>query len=67
MTSSPFSASLLDDFSALSDSRQSRRAVYPPLLISLHALSATLNGVEEFVEVRLWRNKGIDFLRRFLR
>ena len=58
--------SLLDHFSALRDPRQNWRVVYPLPEILLLVLCATLSGMEDFVEIRLWGEQRIDFLRRFL-
>jgi predicted transposase YbfD/YdcC len=66
--SSPSSPSraILDHFSALSDPRQKWRVVYPLAEILLLVLCATLCGMEDFVEIRLWGDERVDFLRRFL-
>lgn len=66
MPQSPPSASLLGHFSALSDPRQSWRVLYPLPEILLLVLCATLSGMEDFVEIRLWGEQRLDFLRRFL-
>jgi len=58
--------SLLDHFSALKDPRQQWRVIYPLREILLLVLSATLSGMEDFVEIRLWGKQRLDFLRRFL-
>ena len=60
------STSLLDHFSALSEPRQRWRVVYPLPEILLLVLCATLSGMEDFVEIRLWGEERLDFLRRFL-
>lgn len=60
------SRSLLDHFSALTDPRQKWRVMYPLPEILLLVLSATLSGMEDFVEIRLWGEERLDFLRRFL-
>ncbi|MEI9426055.1 ISAs1 family transposase, partial [Mesorhizobium sp. Cs1299R1N1] len=60
------SLSILDHFSALSDPRQQWRVIYPLPEILLVVLCATLCGMEDFVETRLWGRKRLDFLRRFL-
>src|SRR6266849_24292 len=60
------SSSLLDHFSALSDPRQRWRVLYPLPEILLLVLCATLSGMEDFVEIRLWGEQRLDFLRRFL-
>jgi len=64
MPAFPSSASLLGRFSALSDPRQQWRAVHPPPEILLLILCATLCGMEDFVEIRLWGERRFDFLRR---
>lgn len=66
MPLSPPSAALLDHFSALSDPRQRWRVLYPLPEILLLVLCATLSGMEDFVEIRLWGDERLDFLRRFL-
>jgi predicted transposase YbfD/YdcC len=60
------SPSILEHFSALSDPRQRWRVLYPLPEILLLVLCATLSGMEDFVEVRLWGEQRLDFLRRFL-
>lgn len=60
------SLSILDHFSALSDPRQRWRVVYPLAEILLVVLCATLCGMEDFVETKLWGEERLDFLRRFL-
>ena len=60
------SRSLLDHFSALRDPREGWRVLYPLPEILLLVLCATLSGMEDFVEIRLWGDQRIDFLRRFL-
>jgi predicted transposase YbfD/YdcC len=66
MSIQPRSASVLDHFSALSDPRQRWRVVYPLPEILLLVLCATLSGMEDFVEIKLWGEQRLDFLRRFL-
>ncbi|HEY1941652.1 MAG TPA: ISAs1 family transposase [Roseiarcus sp.] len=66
MSKAPRTACLLDHFSALSDPRQSWRVVYPLPEILLLVLCATLCGMEDFVEIRLWGEERLGFLRRFL-
>ena len=60
------SKSLLDHLSALEDPRQSWRVLYPLPEILLLVLCATLAGMEDFVEIRLWGKERLEFLRRFL-
>ena len=62
----PRSASILDHFSALKDPRQGWRVLYPLPEILLLVLCATLSGMEDFVEICLWGEQRLDFLRRFL-
>ena len=42
------------------------RVTYPLPEILLLVLCATLSGMEDFVEIRLWGEERLDFLRRFL-
>lgn len=60
------SSAILDHFSALSDPRQSWRVIYPLPEVLLLVLCATLSGMDDFVEIRLWGDQRLDFLRRFL-
>ena len=60
------SLSILDHFSALTDPRQRWRVAYPLPEILLVVLCATLCGMDDFVEIKLWGEQRIDFLRRFL-
>lgn len=60
------SLSILDHFSALSDPRQRWRVAYPLPEILLVVLCATLCGMDDFVETKLWGEQRLDFLRRFL-
>ena len=66
MSNPQASPSILDHFSALSDPRQSWRVLYPLPEVLLLVLCATLSGMEDFVEIRLWGEQRLDFLRRFL-
>jgi predicted transposase YbfD/YdcC len=66
MQSGPRSVSVLDHFSALTDPRQGWRVLYPLPEILLLVLCATLSGMEDFVEICLWGEQRLDFLRRFL-
>ena len=66
MAVSRSSAAILDHFSALSDPRQNWRVIYPLPEILLLVLCATLSGMEDFVETKLWGEQRLDFLRRFL-
>lgn len=58
--------SILEHFSALRDPRQQWRVLYPLPKILLLVLCATLSGMEDFVEIRLWGDLRLEFLRRFL-
>lgn len=60
------SSAILDHFSALRDPRQLWRVVYPLPEILLLVLCATLCGMDDFVETKLWGEQRLDFLRRFL-
>jgi len=60
------SSAILDHFSALSDPREGWRVIYRLREILLLVLCATLSGMDDFVEIRLWGEQRLDFLRRFL-
>lgn len=60
------SRSIIDHFSALRDHREQWRVLYPLREVLLLVLCATLSGMEDFVEIRLWGQHRLDFLRRFL-
>lgn len=60
------SIGLLDHFSALKDPREGWRVLYPLPEVLLLLLCATISGMEDFVEIRLWGRERLDFLRRFL-
>jgi len=66
MSRDPSSKNILDHFSALEDPREGWRVLYPLPEILLLVLSATLAGMEDFVEIVLWGKERLDFLRRFL-
>lgn len=66
MPASPSSRSILDHFSVLRDHREQWRVLYPLREVLLLVLCATLSGMEDFVEIRLWGQHRLDFLRRFL-
>ena len=58
--------SLVDHFSALEGPRQSWKVIYPLPEVPLTVLCATMAGTDDFVEIALWGNRKLDFLRRFL-
>jgi predicted transposase YbfD/YdcC len=60
------SPAILDHYSALKDPREGWRVVYPLPEILLLVLCATLSGMEDFVEIKLWGEQRLAFLRRFL-
>ena len=60
------SSSILEHFAALRDPREGWRVLYPLREILLVVLCATLCGMDDFVEVKLWGEARLDFLRRFL-
>ena len=62
----PAGASLLGHFAALEDARQPAEVLYPPPEILLLLLCATLAGADDFVEVQVWGDERLAFLRRFL-
>jgi hypothetical protein len=62
----PTDTSLLAHFAALADPRQAAEVLYPLPEILLLLLGATLAGADDFVEMALWGNEHLIFLRRFL-
>lgn len=60
------SRSLLDQFPARTDPRQSWKVVYPLPDIVLTILCGTMAGADDFVEINLWADRKLDFLRRIL-
>jgi predicted transposase YbfD/YdcC len=62
----PAGSSLLAHFAALEDPRQAAKVLYPLPEILLLLLSATLAGADDCVEIELWGNEQLAFLRRFL-
>lgn len=58
--------SLIDQFVALEDPRQSWKVLYPLSEILLVVLCGTLAGAEDFVEMRRWGQMHEAFLRRLL-
>jgi predicted transposase YbfD/YdcC len=59
------STGLFGRFSALEDPRQAAKVLYPLPEILLLLLCATLAGADDFVEMQLWGNQNLAFLRRF--
>jgi predicted transposase YbfD/YdcC len=62
----PVGISLLAHFATLDDPRQTAKVLYPLPEILLLLLSATLAGADDCVEIELWGNEQLAFLRRFL-
>jgi len=62
----PAGTSLLDHFAALDDPRQAAKVLYPLPEILLLLLSATLAGADDCVEIELWGEEQLAFLRRLL-
>jgi predicted transposase YbfD/YdcC len=60
------SGSLIERFAALSDPRQVAKVLYPLPEIVLLPLCATLAGADDFVEIQLWGEQNLAFLRRLL-
>ena len=57
--------SLMEHFSAVDDPREGWRVLYPLRELLLLVLCGTLAGMEDFVEIKLWGDQRLDFLRRF--
>lgn len=66
MTQTGAGTSLLDQFAALKDPRQTAKVLHPLPEILLLVLAATLAGADDFVEVQAWGEERLAFLRRFL-
>jgi predicted transposase YbfD/YdcC len=62
----PTGTSLLDRFAVREDPRQRAKVLYPLPEILLLLLSATLAGADDCVEIELWGEEQLAFLRRFL-
>ena len=62
----PTTLCFLSHFSTLRDPRQAPKVLYPLPEVLLLMLCATIAGADDFVEIGLWANEHIDFLRRFL-
>jgi hypothetical protein len=58
--------SFLEHFAMLDDPRQAGKVLYPLSEILLLLLCETLAGADDFVEIALWGNEHLDFLRPFL-
>ena len=56
----------LDSFSGLHDPRQQAKVLYPLPEILLLCLCAVLGGADSWVEVALYGQQKLEFLRRFL-
>lgn len=59
------SRSLMDHFSAVEDPREGWRVLYPLREILLLVLCATLAGMEDFVDIKMWGDQRLAFLGRF--
>jgi predicted transposase YbfD/YdcC len=55
----------MDHFSRVKDPREGWRVLYPLREVLLLVLCATLSGMEDFVEIKLWGAERLGFLRRF--
>jgi predicted transposase YbfD/YdcC len=62
----PAGLALLDHFSALEDPRQQAKVLHLLPEIILLLLCGTLAGADDFVEIALWGEEHLAFLRRFL-
>jgi predicted transposase YbfD/YdcC len=62
----PAGLALLDHFSALKDPRQQAKVLHLLPEIVLLLLCGTLAGADDLVEIALWGEENLPFLRRFL-
>ena len=58
--------SLVAAFAGVLDPRQSAKVLYPLPEIMLLLLCATLAGADDFVEIAVWGEQNLGFLRRLL-
>jgi hypothetical protein len=56
---------LLSHFSSLKDPRQSWKVLYPLEEMLLLAISGTLAGADNFIEIIEWSEYNLDFLKQF--
>ena len=56
----------LTQFAALRDPRQRAKVLYPLPELLLLLLCGTVAGADDFVELTLWGEEHLAFLRRFL-
>jgi hypothetical protein len=64
--SEPRATPFLSHFAPLRDPRQASKVLYPLAEILLLLLCATICGADDFVEIELWGEEHLAFLRRFL-
>ncbi len=57
---------ILTHFATFKDPRQHAKVLYPLVELLLLALAATIAGADDFVEITLWGEQHLGFLRRFL-
>src|SRR3954451_7050850 len=62
----PAGTALLDHFAALEDPRQAAKVLHPLPEILLLLLGATLAAGDDFVEIEMWGDRHMAFLRRYL-
>src|ERR1700742_1340489 len=63
--SEPRATPFLSHFAPLRDPRQASKVLYPLAEILLLLLCATICGADDFVEIELWGEEHLAFLRRF--
>ena len=57
---------LADVFITISDPRQARKVEHDLVELLVVAVNAVLVGADTFVEIELWANEKIDWLRQYL-
>src|SRR5947199_8467317 len=62
----PATVPFLTQFAALRDPRQAAKVLYPLPELLLLLLCGTVAGADDFVELTLWGEEHLAFLRRFL-
>jgi hypothetical protein len=56
----------MDHFSAVEDPREGWRVLYPLREILLLVLCATLAGMEDFVDIKMWGDQRLAFCADFI-
>lgn len=58
---------MADVFATITDPRQAGKVAHNPIKLLVVAVNAVLVGADTFVEIELWANEKLDWLRRDLK